>query len=129
VCKEGYLNPPIEFNYKVFFGHNALQFKVALFLLHTDSFVSSVYCCLVSFSKVIDSFETLCTISNMHLTQLLTIAFRLRTPHSWLQAIDAESCTGDNGLAEGDSAIPDKFFIKLERFLKHEHQWTWYVIF
>jgi len=56
----------------------------------------------------------------MHLTHLLTIALRLRTPYSWLQAIDAESCTGDNILAEGGSAIPDKFFIKLERFLKHE---------
>jgi hypothetical protein len=62
----------------------------------------------------------------MHLTHLLTIAFRLRTPYSWLQAIDAES-TGDI-LAEGDSAIPAKFF-KLERLLKHEHRRTWYVIF
>jgi hypothetical protein len=65
----------------------------------------------------------------MHLTHLLTIAFRLRSPYSLLQAIDAESCIGDNILAEGDSAIPDKFFIKLERFLKHVHWWTWYVIF
>jgi hypothetical protein len=40
----------------------------------------------------------------MHLTHLLTIAFRLRTPYSWLQAIDAESCTDDNILAEGDDS-------------------------